>query len=113
MKLTKNQKDFVLEFFKNEAFPGWRNIAEKLIEIGTVLTTCEHTDIWRGGIGNFITSEKSNEGIGVWMYTFNLNVFMYSDMFIEHHQKRLNELEKEYKRIKEEFEELKFIRKSL
>lgn len=111
--LTKNQKEFILKFFKNDEIPGWRNIATHLIEKGTVLTSCVHTDIWWGGIGNFITSEESDEGVGVWKYTFDLNDFMYSNMFIEHHQKRLNELEKEYIRVKEEYEELKFIRISI
>ena len=31
-KLTENQKDFILQnFFKNESFAGWKNIANNLL----------------------------------------------------------------------------------
>lgn len=106
MNLTKYQKEFILEFFKNNEFPAWRAIAEALIEKGTVLTTCQHTDIWWGGIGNFISSEKSDTGVGLWIYDFNLSEFISSVMFKEYKEVKEKELEEKYLRFKEEYQDI-------
>jgi len=106
MELTKYQKEFILEFFKSNKFPGWRNIAEILIKEATVLTTCQHTDIWSGGIGNFISSKESDEGVGVWRYNFNLSEFISSAMFKEHKEVKEKELKEKYLRFREEYQDI-------
>lgn len=56
--LTAYQKNFLLNyFFKKEAYPGWYQIAMDLLEKGECLVSGEEC-IWKGGIGNFIKTEK-------------------------------------------------------
>lgn len=58
INLTENQKEFLLDnFFKLGDYYGWKNIATKLLENG-VCVVAGGECIWRGGIGNFITSKE-------------------------------------------------------
>ena len=59
-------------FFLNEDYSGWANIARKLIETGSCITT---ENIWTGGIGNFIDCESCPEGINVVKLTFDVKAF--------------------------------------
>lgn len=105
--ITTYQENFIIEkFFKNENFAGWRNISEKLVQEQTVLTTCNHTDIWWGGVGNFITSYESDKGVGLWEYNFNLEGFLSSEWFKE---VAIDEIQKAYLRqvtAKAEYDQL-------
>lgn len=107
MTLTEYQKEFILKFFKNERFARWRNIAESLIEKGTVLTTCNHTDIWWGGIGNFIKSKESSEGVGLWLYEFDLSDFLSSAFLKEYQELLKKELKEDYLEAKKGYKEIK------
>uniref|UniRef100_UPI002029434B hypothetical protein n=1 Tax=Caballeronia sp. ATUFL_F2_KS42 TaxID=2921765 RepID=UPI002029434B len=61
MKLTENQKNFILDtFFKmNTSAVGWRGIAEKLIDSGNCIVAGD-IPIWMGGIGNYIKTKSSD-----------------------------------------------------
>lgn len=75
--MDKAQKDWLLDtFFKNDNFPGWKNIATELIETGNCLTSKQGENIWIGGIGNFIESKPYNGGIDIIELTFNLKEFI-------------------------------------
>ena len=52
-KLTEHQINFLLKFFENKEYSGWKNIATKLIETGSCIVAGDKC-IWNGGIGNFI-----------------------------------------------------------
>lgn len=100
--MKTHQKDFILKyFFENDKFAGWRNIATELIDKETVLTTCDHRDIWSGGIGNFIKSCKSDEGIGLWRYSFNVKEFLSSSWFKEIKGYYLEDIKEQYEDIKD------------
>lgn len=81
--LTDYQKQFLLNyFFKNEIYPGWRNIATKLLENGQCIVTGKEC-IWIGGIGNFIKTEDTKDAIDCILYKFDLNYFLTSEWYIE------------------------------
>lgn len=92
MKLTEYQKEFLLEnFFRDEKFAGWRNIAEKLIENGSCIVPGNEC-IWKGGIGNFISTKPSDSAVGCLEYVFSLRYFLSSNYFEEVKDYRLEEL---------------------
>jgi hypothetical protein len=102
MKLNKIQKDWILEaFFENYGYPGWKNIANKLIESGSCITTSQATNIWHGGIGNFINTKDFEEGEGVVEMTFDLDTFLNSKYFLECYNSKLNAVNLELKRQEE------------
>lgn len=76
--LPVQQKDFLVRtFFKNDDFPGWEGIAEKLILNGECIvagTEC----IWQGGIGNFITLSPVDTAVGCVRYEFDFELFLTS-----------------------------------
>lgn len=86
-KLTENQKQFLLTFFENREYAGWKNVANKLIEYGSC--TVAGTDcIWIGGIGNFIKTTEAENAIDCLLYEFNMVEFMssmwYKEVLREH-----------------------------
>jgi len=105
-KLTNTQKEFILDnFFKNEKYPGWKNIATELIENGHCIvagTEC----IWVGGIGNFINTEEANNAVGCTLYKFNLDYFMTSIWYTEYRSMYVSKLYNKVKEIKQEFDEI-------
>ncbi len=84
-KLTDYQIQFLVDtFFKNEKYAGWKNIAFVLLEDGKAIvagTEC----IWIGGIGNFIKTNSAKGFIDCLEYTFNLDEFLKSEWYKEHH----------------------------
>jgi hypothetical protein len=80
-KLTQPQKKFLLEnFFKKEEIPGWKNIAEKLLETGKCIVAGD-TCIWKGGIGYFIGTKDVKDAVGCIEYVFALEMFLSSKWY--------------------------------
>lgn len=106
MKLTEYQKDFLLEyFFKSEKYPGWKNIATQLLEIGNCVvagTGC----LWHGGIGNFINTNNSEGLIDCTLYEFDLESFLKSDWFKEVSDSYISILSDKKKLIEDEYEQI-------
>lgn len=93
--MDKVQKEWLLKtFFKNEKFPGWRGIAEKLIDTGKCVTT---GNIWIGGIGNFIESEKYEGGIDLIELSFDVELFCskMNAYFMEYHLAEVRKIKQE------------------
>ena len=81
--LTDYQKNFLLEnFFKNEKYAGWKNIATKLLETGKCIVAGKEC-IWNGGIGNFIKTEEAKDAVDCTLYEFDLEYFLTSDWYRE------------------------------
>ena len=75
-KLTEIQRNFILnEFFYNTGYPGWKNIANKLLDKGTCIVAGKDC-IWKGGVGNFIRLDEEPEFVDCSRYTFNIKDFM-------------------------------------
>lgn len=91
-ELTENQKTFLLNnFFKNEQYAGWKNIATTLIEKGKCVVAGDRC-IWLGGIGNFINTSNADGYFDCLLYEFNLDYFMTSEYYKEIHAAILEEL---------------------
>ncbi len=82
IKLNQNQKDFLLEFFRDERYAGWKSIATDLIETGKCLVG-QSKCIWHGGIGNYIKTSHAKGTVGCSLYTFDLAYFMSSGLYKE------------------------------
>jgi len=82
-ELTEYQKEFLLNtFFKNDYYPGWKNIATKLLDNGSCVVAGDGC-IWKGGIGNFIKTEVANDFVDCTLYKFDFDYFATSYMFKE------------------------------
>ena len=75
-------KELLLRFFAKTQYAGWKNIANALIDKGECIVAGEDC-IWRGGIGNFIETEKTEGLIGCLKYKFDLEYFKKSSWFEE------------------------------
>lgn len=105
MTLTKKQTEFLLTFFENKMYAGWRTIAMKLLETGQCIVAGEKS-IWIGGIGNFIKTAETELAVDCLLYTFNLPEFIKSEYFKSISNQyiailisNLRELETEYNEI--------------
>lgn len=106
MKLTYNQQQFILEeFFKNDGFIWWREIALKLLEKGTCIVAGDKC-IWNGGVGNFIKTETSEDAIGCLVYNFDLYYFLSSEWFKGTYDAYLVEVEEQIMVLKQKHDEL-------
>jgi len=105
-KLTDKQKSYLLEyFFKNEHFPGWKNIATSLLEKGKCIVAGKEC-IWKGGIGNFIKTKEEESLFDCLEYEFDLDLFLSSEwckeianLHISDLLEKKLELEQKYKEI--------------
>ena len=83
IKLTDNQKEFLLNyFFKNDKYIGWKNIGTTLLETGECIvagTDC----IWVGGIGNFIKTETTTSLYKCLEYKFDLIVRFIKEFYLK------------------------------
>lgn len=105
-KLTDNQKEFLLtQFFKNEEFPGWKDIAIKLIEQGSCIVAGDKC-IWNGGIGNYIETNTEKDFVGCLRYTFNLKLLMHSAWYEDIFDHYLDKLDEEKQTIGKKYDEL-------
>lgn len=99
-------KKFLLTFFKHNHYPGWENIAEKLIDSGECIvagTLC----IWYGGIGNYIKSKPHENAFNCSIYTFDLANFKESAWFKERRKEYVLTLQEEYNNRNKELTQLK------
>lgn len=81
-KLNEAQKEFILNFFfPTVEYAGWKNIGEKLLDTGKCIVAGE-TCIWQGGIGNFISVKPAEDTVGCSLYTFDIDSFLESQLYI-------------------------------
>lgn len=105
-KLTDNQIQYIAEnFFKDEKFAGWMNIAKPLLTTGSCVVAGNEC-IWIGGIGNFIKVSKADNFIDCVTYEFDLESFLSSLWFKNVHKNYLFKLFDEKKEIEQKIEEL-------
>ena len=82
-QLTEIQKNFLLdEFFRLEGRISWRGIATQLLDTGYCIVA-SFSNLWNGGIGNFITVKPVENSYECWEYTFNLEIFLKSSLYKE------------------------------
>ena len=106
MELKPTQKEFIIErFFKNDAFAGWKEIAEKLLDKGKCIVAGDEC-IWRGGIGNFISTKPANDAYKCSEYTFKLGYFLDSSFYKENAVFYKKKIEEEFLKNKEKYEEV-------
>lgn len=106
MKLTKNQKHFILEnFFKLNSVPGWYHIASNLIENGNCIVA-GNGNIWYGGIGNFIKNKSAENAIDCSHLFFDLDEFLKSDYFKDTKQYHVNDLIEQQRKLESQLNEL-------
>lgn len=103
--LTKNQFEFILNFFLNEKYPGWKNIAEKLIKKGKCIVAGKDR-IWMGGIGNFIETNDTDEAVGCMLYSFDVANFLESEMYKEKALANLQKKKEDLEALLQEYNEL-------
>lgn len=91
-KLTSYQKEFIVNsFFRNEKYPGWRNVATQLVETGKCIVAGKES-LWHGGIGNFIKVEHAEGTFGCSLLTFDMEMFLSSNWvkdIVKHELKNL------------------------
>ena len=104
--LTEHQKEFLLnQFFKNEKYAGWKNIAIELLENGQCIVAGEQS-IWIGGIGNFIKTEKAKGAVDCTLYKFDLAYFLTSEWFKNIKEQYVSILADRKRNADKEFEEV-------
>jgi hypothetical protein len=108
---AQKQKDLILKFFERDIntdrYPGWKGIAENLINHGGCIVPGDKC-IWQGGIGNFIKlSEPEIAAIGCLMYKFDAQYFLTSEMYKYAKEYRLQEIKASLKKHEDRIEELK------
>lgn len=105
-KLTKNQKEFILNnFFRDEKFAGWANIANELLDNGQCIVAGKNC-IWIGGIGNFVKTESAKGLIDCLVYKFDLDYFLSSQYFINASNANILRLKVQMDEIVNEYGEL-------
>lgn len=88
-------KKLLLKFFeKHNNYPGWKNIAEKLIETGECIVAGNDC-IWHSGIGNFIKTETAENFVDCLLYKFDLEYFKTSEWYKEIKLLHIQELKQE------------------
>jgi hypothetical protein len=103
--ITFHQRQFLLTFFTNEEFAGYRNVAEKLLNTGQCIVAGKDC-IWKGGIGNFIKTSNAEDAIDCLLYKFDLEYFLSSEWYKERRQNFLSMLENELKELKQKVEDI-------
>ena len=82
--LTDNQFTFLLDtFFVTHEFAGCRNIGEKLLKNGRCIVAGDGTNLWCGGIGNYIETGETDEAVDCVLLTFDLDVFLKSQLYVQ------------------------------
>ena len=104
-KFTENQTQYLLTFFENDEYTGWKNIALKLITNGKCIVAGEKC-IWNGGIGNFIETKNMEDAIGCLQYEFNVDNFMNSNYFKELINNKISQLSDNKRRADEEYNDI-------
>lgn len=97
-------KKFLLTFFRNDRYAGWRNIATNLIDNGECVVA-GNSCIWVGGIGNFIKTEEAPDYIDCVKYKFDLADFLKSAWYKETLTNYLDDLRDKQIKLLEEAKE--------
>lgn len=103
--LSNYQKNFLLDFFENEKYAGWKGIATNLLETGECIVAGKDC-IWVGGIGNFIKTEDAKGAINCTLYKFDLERFLDSEWYREVRNSYANILLSKKNQIEQECEEI-------
>jgi hypothetical protein len=103
--LTFHQREFLLTFFVNPEFNGWRNISEKLLNTGQCIVAGKEC-IWKGGVGNFIKTSDAENAVDCLLYKFDLEYFLSSEWYKERRLNLLSMLESDLKDLKERIEDI-------
>jgi len=106
MILNQHSKEFILQFFENKNYAGWKNIADILIQKGKC-TVAGNECIWKGGIGNFINTSPTPNAFNCLDYTFNLKEFTKSRLFQDTLELIITDVEKEKNAIQNKLDHLK------
>ena len=98
-------KELLLTFFQDERHPGWRNIAEALIEAGEcVIPNCSDSQV--GGVWNFVDRENAIGFVDCVKLKFDLDYFKSSVWFKEHLTLFLAQKVKKREEIQEQLDEV-------
>ena len=89
----------------NEKYPGWKNVANNLIDNGVCIVAGDKC-IWIEGIGNFIKTKPAKNAFDCLEYTFNLKEFMKSAWFKYNCDKYFKIIREELKEIQQEVFEI-------
>jgi len=103
--ISPQQMGFLLKFFTNEQYPGWQNIAKDLITTGYCIVPGDEC-IYKGGIGNFITTEPADIAFGCLLYKFDIKLFLKSEWYKLASADAITEIEKQILDIETEKESL-------
>ncbi len=104
--MTNNQKQFIKEnFFKNDKYAGWSNIANELLDDGECIIAGDNK-LWHGAIGNFIKISDAKGTVGCSLLTFDKESFLRSDWFQEYLIDKLKELARKREEFNKNFDEL-------
>jgi len=107
-KLSDQQMSFIMENFFNfhdDKYPGRKAIAFSLLQTGQC--TVAGTDcIWKGGIGNFISTKPAENAVECSLYTFHMDEFLGSSWFREAQDRYLAELSLKMTRLGKEYDEI-------
>lgn len=109
--LTEIQTNFLLnQFFISEdiinKYPEVENIARTLLTSGKCIVAGT-SNIWFGGVGNFINVKPAENTIGCSLYTFDLNYFLSSMLFRDVRCSYLKVLNTEVVEISKQVEKIK------
>lgn len=75
--MTNYQLELLLELFKSKENDGWRLIATKLLTTGECIVASV-SDIWKGGVGNYITVFPLEDSYGCYKYVLNRKLLLES-----------------------------------
>jgi len=103
--LTDTQIEFILTFFKNTSYHGWKEIATKLLK-NDYCIVAGTINIWKGGVGNFVKVTPSDDFFGCVKYTFDLKSFLSSNYFKDVIESKLIDVKEEIENKKNEFNDL-------
>jgi len=116
MELSNAQYEVILHCFRDpdvvSKYPGWHNIAKKLIETGKCITPGDKC-IWSSGIGNFIETVEAKDAVDCIQYKFDLHEFMTTEFFKNKYFSMLYKQEEVYLEEKKKYEELEQLKKYL
>jgi hypothetical protein len=116
-KVAQTTVDFIVDnFFISpliaSQYSGAKSIAISLVSTGECITTEGAKNIWRGGIGNFLTQEVVENAVGIIKLKFDTEDFITSAWYQEttfNHlcnlKAKITEMEKEIVQIKEQIKE--------
>lgn len=105
MNLTKNQEEFFLDKFFHSAYPKSNEVALKLIRTGKCIVP-SNTQIFEGGICNFIKVKSAENSIDCLLYILDMNDLMSLKFYKEIHEDYLFKLSAEIFKLGKAFEEV-------